>query len=222
MNNSFFMSWSGGKDSALALYKAQQAGLNISHLFTMIAPNGYTMSHRIPRRILEKQSEAMGLELITGTANWEDYEHEFRRVLCQLKNIGITGGIFGDIDIPEHIEWCRNICTEFGLEAMHPLWGSTQKELVDEFIRLGFQGIIVVVNRKKLNSQWLGKTLNKKAVQEFQWLGISPAGEFGEYHTIVIDGPCFKKTFLKEKFESLKSVIISRGDYSFCDLSCYI
>jgi len=81
LEKGFAVSWSGGKDAALALYEAQSRGLPISCLLTMFAPDGFTLSHRIPREIVLEQARALGLPLVEGVATWDTYEDE-----CFLQN----------------------------------------------------------------------------------------------------------------------------------------
>mgnify|MGYP002331931749 CR=1 FL=1 len=219
MNNSFVVSWSGGKDSALALHRAQSEGMQVSYLFTMFSPDSFSKSHRIPRTLVQKQAEAMGIPLVEGIASWETYEDEFKKILSTLKRKGVVGCIFGDIDLDEHIEWCRKVCADIGLDAVHPLHGSTQEELLDELIETGFQTVIIVVKQDKLGSQYLGKNLDPALIKELANLGISPSGEFGEYHTLVVDGPIFHKTSLEEHLKSSRPRIVTQEGYSFWNLA---
>lgn len=219
MDGKYVVSWSGGKDSALAFHKAQSIGMKISHLFTVFSPDKFTMSHRIPRKVVQKQAEALGIPLVEGVATWETYEREFKRVLSSLKKKGVTGCIFGDIDIDDHIAWCRKVCTNIGLSTVHPLYGSIQEHLLNKFIELGFQALIIVVKQDKLGSEWLGKKLSKAAIREFKTLGISVGGEFGEYHTLVTNGPIFQRAPFEEKLKSFNPKILTRQGYAFWDLT---
>lgn len=219
MGKKYAVSWSGGKDAALALYEAQSQGLHISCLLTMFAPDGFTLAHRIPREIVLEQARALNLPLVEGIATWDTYEDEFLQVLLQLKEKGTSGCIFGDIDIEEHIQWCQNICREAGLAALHPLYGKTQKQLLERFLALDFVSVIILVQLDKLGAEYIGKPLNADLISQFSQKDISPAGEFGEYHTLVVNGPIFQTASLQEKILSLKPRVITRQGYAFWDLA---
>ncbi len=198
----------------MALHRALEAGLRVSSLFTMVSPEGYSMSHRIPRGLLALQAEALGLPLLEGTADWGTYEEEFKRALVGLRATGIRGCIFGDIDLEDHLSWCRRVCRETGLEAVHPLWGEDQGVLLDELLQLGYRAVIVVVDLERLGPDWLGRDLDAKAVDELLRLGISPCGETGEYHTLVVDGPVFRR-----EVPLGPRRVLRRGHHAFLDLA---
>lgn len=222
MEKEFAVSWSGGKDSALALYEARSRGLHISCLLTMFAPDGFTLSHRIPRKIVLQQAQALGLPLVEGVATWETYEAEFLRVLLQLKEKGTSGCIFGDIDIEEHIQWCQNICRKAGLISLHPLYENTQNQLLERFLTLDFVSVIILVQLDKLGAEYIGKLLNTDLIGKFTKMGISPAGEYGEYHTLIVNGPIFQTASLQEQLLSLKPRVITRQGFAFWDLAQFI
>lgn len=211
------ISWSGGKDSALAFYKEVQE-TRISLLFTMFSPEGHTMSHRIPRRILEKQAEDIGVVMAGRSAVWMTYEDEFRKALISLKEQGAENCIFGDINLEEHIDWGRRICKEVGIQAKHPLYGMDESQVLREFIEAGFQAQIVVVKLDRLGTEYLGRTLDTVLIQEFTRQGISPAGEFGEYHTLVTGGPIFKGHSLKNELDRKQPRVLFNQGYAFWDL----
>lgn len=210
----YIASWSGGKESALALHRAIAGGMRVSWLFTMMNPNGFSMSHRIPRSLLRKQADLLGLPLVEGIADWNGYEAEFQRVLGLLVQRGACGCVFGDVDIASHREWCRTLCARVGIEAVHPLWGADQRQLVEELVGLGFEATIVVVNLKHLGLSWLGRVLDRGALRELTALGISPAGEQGEYHTLITAGP-----LLKDRLRLRRQRTLVHDGYGFLDLA---
>jgi uncharacterized protein (TIGR00290 family) len=167
-------------------------GLKVSHLLAMISPQGYSKSNNASLDILNLQAEAIGAELVTGMASWEDYEDEYRKALHSVAP-GVEGCIFGDIDIEGHRDWCRRIAAEVNLKCMHPIWGKRQEDLIARFIGLGFKAVISVVNIKYLGIEWLGRPIDQGTVEEMVSLGVSPCGELGEYHTIVTAGPIFQR-----------------------------
>lgn len=196
----FAVSWSGGKDSALALYEARRMGLDIRWLFSMVGPEGRSRAHGIPEAMLKAQSELIGVPLVVGTADWETYEAQFKAVLGGLRASGLAGCVFGDIDIEEHRAWCVRVCEELGIEAVHPLWGLSQEEILRRFLRTGFEAVVVAVDLSKLDASWLGKKLDGNAVNGLASAGITPCGELGEYHTYVTNGPIFSRPVSLQDF----------------------
>jgi diphthine-ammonia ligase len=188
----FFCSWSGGKDSCLALYYAIQNGGKPHSLLTILSEDGVTSrSHALPKPLIEKQARSLGLQPVFRSASWEQYEVEFIAALHEFKRLGIEVGVFGDIDMDEHREWVQRVCSVSGIEPIHPLWKRNRRELLEEFIALGFIAQIVVINEQKLDKHFLGKVIQLQSVSEMEEAGIDPSGELGEYHTVVTNGPIF-------------------------------
>lgn len=194
MDKSCFSSWSGGKDSCLALYKALDQGYNIKRLLTMFSmENGISSSHRFKEDIIKAQAKAMGVDYIVGRALFNDYEEVFVSNLKVFKEEGIDYGIFGDIDIFEHRQWEENVCNKALITPILPLWQKDRRELVKEFIKLGFKAKIVVVNKTMLDTRFLGQDLSYSLLEEIEEYGADVCGENGDYHTVVYDGPFFKR-----------------------------
>ena len=185
-----FASWSGGKESALATYKAILWGYQVSYLVNFISEDGErSRSHGIKASVLDWQSKAMGIPLVQVKTSWEDYEENFRKVVGKLKLKGILGGVFGDMDLVEHREWLERVCGELEIKPILPLWGIGSEELLADFWSLGFKAIVVAT---KLDQSLLGRALDKSSLNEIEKFGCHPCGESGEYHTFVFDGPIFK------------------------------
>lgn len=185
-----FASWSGGKESALATYKAILWGYQVSYLVNFISEDGErSRSHGIKAAVLESQSKAMGIPLVQVRTSWEDYEENFGKVVEKLKEKGILGGVFGDMDLEEHREWLERVCGELEIKPILPLWGIGPEELLADFWSLGFKAIVVAT---KLDKSLLGRNLDKSSLNEIEKFGCHPCGEAGEYHTFVFDGPIFK------------------------------
>jgi diphthine-ammonia ligase len=188
----FFCSWSGGKDSCLALYHAIKNGGKPQSLLTILSEDGVTSrSHALPKPLIEKQAGSLGLQPVFLSASWQKYEEEFISALHAFKKAGIEVGVFGDIDVDSHREWVRRVCDVSGIVPVHPLWKRDRRELLEEFISLGFKAQIVVVNEHKLDKQFLGKPIQAQTIMEMEETGIDPSGELGEYHSVVTDGPIF-------------------------------
>jgi uncharacterized protein (TIGR00290 family) len=121
----------------------------------------------------------------------EDYEKKFEEKLKQAKNSGIEVCIFGDIDIEDHLNWCRDRCEAAEIEAYFPLWQESRRKLVYEFIDLGFKTMITVVNNSQISSNFAGQILTREVAEDIAKSGADICGENGEYHTFVFDGPLY-------------------------------
>jgi diphthine-ammonia ligase len=188
----FVCSWSGGKDSCLALYRAVTAGAEPKVLLSMLREDGQrSRSHGLRREVLQAQADSLGMPLAAKAASWSDYESVFIAALQELRASGIEAGVFGDIDVDDHRLWEEKVCTAAGIEVYLPLWQTERLTLLGEFLMLGFEATIVTVNGEKLDRAYLGRVLDLDLVREFSALGIDPSGEAGEYHTVVTDGPIF-------------------------------
>ncbi len=152
----------------------------------------------------------MGIPLMTRNASWEGYEEQFKDALEELKKQGITHGVFGDIDLEGHREWVERVSSEMGMKAALPLWKTGRRELMAEFFERGFKAMIVSVKDGVLDKSYLGKTLTPDIVREMETLGIDAAGENGEYHTVVTDGPMLAHPIILDSKE-----IVSRDGYHF-------
>lgn len=193
-NVPFVCSWSGGKDSCLALYRAVIAGAEPQSLLSMLREDGQrSRSHGLPCEILQAQADSLGIPLVTKTASWPDYESVFIAALKELQASGVEAGVFGDIDIDDHRLWEEKVCAAAGIEAYLPLWKGSRLALLGEFLMLGFEATLVAVNGDKLDKAYLGRVIDPELVQEFASLGIDPSGEVGEYHTVVTNGPIFSE-----------------------------
>lgn len=189
---SFFCSWSGGKDSCLALYHAIQQGGKPGCLLTILREDGKkSHSHGLPVSLLLRQSDALRIPLITCNTSWADYTAVFTEMLFRLKEQGIEYGIFGDIDINDHRQWCREVCHAAGITAFHPLWQTDRDSLLSEFLNLGFNAKIISIKQELLEGGFIGQQLCPDIILRMKNNGIDPYGENGEYHTVVTGGPLF-------------------------------
>jgi uncharacterized protein (TIGR00290 family) len=197
-----FSSWSGGKECALATYKAISQGHEVLYLLNFISEDGKrSRSHGTKAGVLALQAEAIGIPLIQVKTSWESYEENFKKVVRELWDKGIEGGVFGDIDLEEHREWVERVCGEVGTKALLPLWGVKAEELIEELLKLKFKAMVVAT---RLEENLLGKVLDKALVRQISKLGSHPCGESGEYHTFVTDGPIFRKALTVTRGESKK------------------
>lgn len=191
-NLNFVASWSGGKDSALAYYKALKLGMIPKKVLTMFEEGGeISKSHALPLEVVQAQVERLGVPLITMSASWSTYEEQFIHAMDACRAEGITLGVFGDIDLEGHLEWVQKTCEKSDVTAVHPLWQMSRKQVVNQLLEEGFEAWIVVVNTKMMPASYVGNKLTREIVEELERAGIDACGENGEYHTVVVDGPLF-------------------------------
>ncbi|MCL1698353.1 MULTISPECIES: diphthine--ammonia ligase [unclassified Lysinibacillus] len=210
----FIASFSGGKDSVLALYKAMKVGEAVGLIIMMEEEGERSRSHGMPPALIHAQANSIGLPIYTAAASWTDYEKVFMSLLEKAKSQGAEVLVTGDLDMPEHGCWHDKVSRNAGLKLGMPLWEMDHRDAVEEFINLGFVTIIVTVNLSLgMREDDLGRTLTHEYVKELEARGIDPCGEGGEFHTTVLDGPIFKQTIPVRKCE-----IIKNGDYAFLPL----
>lgn len=211
----FVASYSGGKDSTLALYQAMQMGEAIG-LIVMLEENGQkSRSHGMSLEIIHAQAEAIGLPILTASATWQSYEAQFIQLLEQQKALGAEVLVTGDIDLLGHAEWNQSVCDKSQLQLCMPLWQKPRLEIIHELINLGFHSVIVTVNLNLgMKAEDLGRVLTSEYVDELCARGIDPCGEAGEFHTTVIDGPIFKTPL-----SMCKGDILYHENYAFLPLT---
>ncbi len=191
-NKPFVASWSGGKDSAMAFYRAVQSGMTPKRLLTMFQEDEeVSKSHALPFNVVQAQAERIDVPLMIRGAGWEDYEAKFINAMDECRADGITHGVFGDIDLEGHLEWVQKTCAKSDIVPIHPLWQEPRRSILEELLAVGFEAVIVVVNTNMMPAEYVGRTFTQPLMEELESLGIDSCGENGEFHTIVIDGPIF-------------------------------
>ncbi len=192
MNRKAFCSWSGGKDSCLALNRAIKNEFDITHLLTMFDETGErSRSHAVSLEVMRAQAESLGLGLIAPIASWQDYQEVFIRELKKLKSQNVEAAIFGDIDLQAHRDWEEKVCAAAGVEAVLPLWNENRLDLVSEFLASGFRSVVICVNEKYLPKEFCGRVFDEQFIKDLPE-GVDACGENGEFHTFVYDGKLFK------------------------------
>ena len=210
----FVCSWSGGKESCLSLYHAVKQGGLPSFLLTILNERGTrSHSHGLERTVLVEQAECLGVPLVTSTASWSDYESVFIRTLENLKQAGVEACVFGDIAIDEHREWTKRVCEQAQIAVALPVWDKPATEILAELIVLGFKAMIVAIRDGMLKRDYLGEVLGTELIEEISLCGIDPAGERGEYHTVVTDGPLFHRPLRLRKGR-----VVLRSGYAFLNV----
>lgn len=217
------MNWSGGKDSALAFYKAKQAGISVDALVTSV--NTFTdrvSMHGVRRELLQQQASTIGLPLHTielpEMPGMQVYEEAIHAKHGALKVIGFTHGIFGDVFLEDLKAYRETLLTKDGLQCLFPLWQMKSLDVVEQFINAGFQAIVVCVNSAFLDESFCGRKLDKTFLADLP-PAVDPCGENGEFHTFVFDGPAFSHPIRFTKgeivFKSYPAPAIAQDDECF-------
>ena len=194
MSKKIGCSWSGGKDSCYALMQAIQQGNELKALINMMNENGkISRSHGLPLSVLQQQAAAMNVPLLATPTSWNDYKQHFIHSLREIKEqYNVQAMVFGDIDLQPHRDWEEMVCAEAGLEAMLPLWQQGRRQLVDQMIQAGIEAVIVSCNTQ-MGEAYLGKTITHELADDLEKAGIDACGENGEFHTVVVNCPFFRK-----------------------------
>jgi uncharacterized protein (TIGR00290 family) len=184
--------WSGGKDSALALWRARQRRLEVRWLLTVHdRDTGRVRFHATPISAVAAQARAARLEHIAVPTTWEGFDAALSAALADLKSAGCAGLIFGDIHLADVRAWYEQRTRAAGLAHVEPLWGEEPRELIREFVTVGGRAVLTCVETAKLDDSWLGRTIDETFVHDVLSAGIDPCGENGEYHSFAYAGPFF-------------------------------
>lgn len=200
--------WSGGKDSALALYYAlQDEDCQVKKLLTSVngAYNRVTM-HGVRLEVLQEQARRIGIPLklliLPGQPDMAAYEEAMKAAIGELRQEGITHGIFGDLFLEDVRRYRESKLAAAGMKALFPLWKKDTTETLHEFLDLGFKTMLVCVDASKLDSGFCGRIIDRDFIKDLP-RGVDPCGENGEFHTFVFDGPIFKNPVYFEKGETV-------------------
>jgi diphthine-ammonia ligase len=185
------ISWSGGKDSYLALHRSRSA-YDVVAMVTMFNEDGArSRSHGLRPEILTAQAGRLGLPIFAGRGSWATYESDYRQALEDAQSLDITHVIFGDIMYESNRVFPERVCAAEGLTAVEPLWNEPTAALFREFVATGADARIVTLRDGVVDRSWLGRRLTLELLDDIEAIGIDPCGEHGEYHTVVLDAPLF-------------------------------
>ncbi|MEO6720673.1 MAG: diphthine--ammonia ligase [Ferruginibacter sp.] len=192
-----YMNWSGGKDSTLALYNVMKEGkYQVDCLLTSInAVHDRISMHGVRRSLLEKQAQLLGLPLVTlempEQPSMEEYENLLQQKIRAFKQQGYDYSIFGDIFLEDLRKYREEKLSSLAIQPVFPLWKIDTRELVKQFIELGFKTIVVCVNGQYLDKSFCGRIIDEQFLRDLPD-NVDPCGENGEFHTFVYDGPMFQ------------------------------
>ena len=210
--------WSGGKDSAMACHAIQAEGqLEIAALLTTLTRDYDRISmHGVRRDLLQRQAQALGLDLeqvlLSKNATNSEYEEKMRLTLERRAKEGVRAVAFGDLFLEDIRAYREDNLSRIGMKGLFPLWGRDSRDLARSFLKLGFRAVVVCVDTKVLDRSHAGLPYDEAFVQRLP-RGVDPAGENGEFHTFVFDGPIFHNPVSVETGE-----VVVREGFAYCDL----
>jgi uncharacterized protein (TIGR00290 family) len=207
---------SGGKDCTLAFDRARRDELDVRWLASIYEGNtGRVRFHGLRQELLIAQADALALRPVLRHTHPEDFEPVFLRLLAELRDLGCTGCLFGNVHLADVRGWYEERVTAAGLAHREPLWGEPGMELVYEFVERGYRALVISVDPLRPAAPWLGRELDADLLTE---IGITedldPSGERGEYHTFAWDGPLFRRPVTFEHGATLE-----RDGHQFIDLA---
>jgi len=192
------LSWSGGKDSAMALYELRRAGqFEVAALLTTVAETYERVSHHGVRvELLEQQAVAVGVSLHKiylphERCTNEIYEAIMTRAMLEYREAGVRQVAFGDIFLADLRAYRKRNLATVGLTGVFPLWHRDTSELIQTFVGLGFRAYLACVDGSKLTEEFAGRPIDGDLIRDLPQ-GVDPCGENGEFHSFVYDGPIFR------------------------------
>lgn len=193
-----FLNWSSGKDAAFALYLLQQQNkFSVEKLVTTINSETNRVSmHGLRKDLLLKQTKSIGIPLrlipLSGNVPLRDYNSIMEQEVLKLKAEGYTHSIFGDIFLEDLKHYREQQLQKVKVQGVFPLWKEDTSALMDNFLSSGFKAITISVNAKLLDKSFCGRIVDEDFLSDLP-KNVDPAGENGEFHTFVFDGPIFSK-----------------------------
>lgn len=194
MREKIILAWSGGKDSIMALYKLQTAyRYDVTALLSeMNSASNRATSHNISHDLLLNQAQALELPLHTvdlpAVPTNEQYESSMEAALLSLRGPGMNDVAYGDLYLEDVRAYRENLLAKLGLKGIFPLWGRDSEGLAEEFIALGFQAIVVCVDKMRLDESFVGREFDHNFLRDLP-PEVDRCGENGEFHTFVYNGP---------------------------------
>ena len=201
MKTPVVMSWSGGKDSAIALHELLQTGdYDVVSLMTSVSEEYHRISHHgVREALLEEQARAIGIPLDkvylpsgeSGGCTNEVYEEIMSRVMNSYKARGVVTVGFGDLFLEDLRAWREANLAKAGMRGVFPIWKRDTTKVAHDLIRLGYKAYLSCVEGK-LGAGFVGRLYDQHFLSALPE-GIDPCGENGEFHSFVFNGPIFKR-----------------------------
>jgi uncharacterized protein (TIGR00290 family) len=217
-NAPFALSWSGGKDSALALWTLRRRQLEPEALITTVTETYERISmHGVRRELLARQAEGLGIPLvevlIPPECVNEVYDARMAEAFAAEQLSGVEAVAFGDLFLEDIRAYREERLAAAGKRGLFPLWGQDTADLAREFIDAGFEATLVCVDPRALDPAFCGRQYDERLLAEFP-SDVDPCGENGEFHTFVSAGPVFAAPIACER-----GAIVERDGFVFCDLT---
>lgn len=191
-----YFNWSSGKDASLALYLLQKdPRFNVDRLFTSVNSHHDRVSmHGLRRELLEKQTVEIGLPLTTlelpEEPTMDVYNEKMEEALRSFEGEGYSHCGFGDIFLEDLRTYRENQMNAYNIKCSFPLWKKNTKELIHEFLKLGFKSIVICIKSDLLDESFVGRIIDENFINDLPE-NVDPCGEHGEFHTFCFDGPIF-------------------------------
>jgi uncharacterized protein (TIGR00290 family) len=216
--NPIMVSWSGGKDSCLALHELLRSpDFQVMGLLTTIMRDFDRISmHGVRTALLEEQAEKLGQPLrkvlISKGATNAEYETKMAESFSTCRERGIDKIAFGDLFLEDIKAYRDQFLARHGMTGVYPIWKRDTAALIRQFIAEGFKTIVVCVDPKQLDSSFAGRVIDQDFLKDLP-PHVDPCGENGEFHTFVYDGPIFRAPVTFSRGE-----VVCRDLFWFCDL----
>ena len=211
------LSWSGGKDSCMALDALRANGVRVEALLTTLTRDFDRISmHGVRRELLERQADSLGLPLhqvwIPKGATNEQYEQAMADAFAHFRGRGLTTAAFGDLFLEDIRTYRDRLLAKHGMSGLYPIWLRDTDKAIRDFIAAGFRTIVVCVDPAKLDPGFAGRVIDEQFLRDLP-SAVDPCGENGEFHTFVFDGPLFR-----EPIRFATGETVCRDSFWFCDL----
>jgi uncharacterized protein (TIGR00290 family) len=219
IENTAILAWSGGKDSALALYElTRRQNVKIVALLTTVTEGYDRISmHGVRRELLVEQAAALGYPLeevpIPQQCTDEVYEQRMQQALEKYRRAGVIQAAFGDLFLEDVRAYREERLGRIGMRGIFPLWGRNTAELARQFVQLGFRAIVVCVDTEALDRAYASREVDVAFLEDLP-PGVDPCGENGEFHTFVYAGPLFRRPIHVERGEK----VLRDDRFYYCDL----
>ena len=218
MRERVLVSWSGGKDSCMALEELlADDRYQVAALVTTLTRESDCISmHGVRRSLLERQAQSLRLPLeqiaISRGASNQEYEAALEQALAAYLESGIKSMVFGDLFLEDIRAYRETLLSRLGLHPLFPLWKRDTLTLIENFIARGFKAVVSCVDSKALDRSFAGRVIDAQFLQQLP-SHVDPCGENGEFHTFVFGGPLFKSEI---PFEA--GNIRLEANHYYCDI----
>jgi uncharacterized protein (TIGR00290 family) len=211
------LAWSGGKDSALALWSVRDRGVVPGRLLTTVDERRDCVPmHGVRGELLRRQAACAGVPLvevaIPAPCPNDVYEARMAQAFASAEMEGVEEVAFGDLFLDDIRAYREGRLAAVGKRALFPVWGLDTGELARRFVSLGFRAILVCVDPKALDRSFAGREFDEALLADLPD-DVDPCGENGEFHTFVYDGPVFERAV-----ECRPAGVVERDGFVFCDL----